>query len=753
MPLQTPSEPKRYTTVYSDFRGVDFTNDQTNVWKKRSPSGLNIIPDESGRPWKRPGWKIEVTQQDFIDIYCYKMNIDSYDGEFAIFKTYSFSLNGDDHIIIFSNLGVFTYTEYGLNFLRESGDPVRSFFFESGAIAGFYIFDEYKLFRYDGYLLTEVTPYAPTILISRSPKGGGTLYEAVNLISNKRTESFLGDDTSKTYYTSSPISDYTSVVVKVKNSSGVYETLSVIDADGNGDYSLATDGVRFKEPHPPVIDGEDNVLVTYDTATSKIGDTKTKLTTVKYNPKKSITEATNDKRRTVSLGSTSRYIARNENRVSMLSVYVKTSKNSDWVKLETKYYIVCYTQYGVTNIKIYLAKEGFPGYYTTSNGLRVYDVKVEWNEREYSVNESLKAFSDCSTSAIYGTGLINAVFMGGTSYGNYSSRVWYSKTGDPSYFPDTNYIEAGTTDTKVMGLVKVGEYLGIIKQGNASDSTIYLAYPVNFEDNSAYAVKQSVNGIGAVSQNCFGVLGDETLFLSGGGVMAIEPSLNENDRQVKNRSYYLNKKLISEASLENAISFIWNGFYIICVNHHCYVLDGAQKSSWVNEKTNMQYEGYYWENIPAVSFAHYDDKLWFADESGNLCRFKNSLTDSDDLYNDNGAPIECEWSTILDNDGVTNYFKNLQKKGCLVTLLPLENTGADVYAKADDKEPVLIGSISASNPTVPQEFYLNKKIKKYKRMQIIIRNNNLNQGLGIQEIIKVYTIGNYSKNRGGSNGY
>ena len=235
--------------------------------------------------------------------------------------------------------------------------------------------------------------------------------------------------------------------------------------------------------------------------------------------------------------------------------------------------------------------------------------------------------------------------------------------------------------------------------------------------------------------------------------MAIEQSLNENDRQVKNRSYYLNKKLISEASLENAISFIWNGFYIVCVNNHCYVLDGAQKSSWVNEKTNMQYEGYYWENIPAVSFAHYDGKLWFADESGNLCRLKDLFTDGDDLYNDNGAPIECEWSTVLDNDGVTNYFKNLQKKGCLVTLLPLDNTGADVYVKADDKDPVLIGSISANNLEVPAEFYLNKKIKKYKRMQIIIRNNNLNQGLGIQEIIKVYTVGNYSKNRGGSNGY
>ena len=751
MPLQTPSEPKRYTTVYSDFRGVDFTNDQTNVWKKRSPTGLNMIPDEAGRPWKRPGWKIEVTPQDFIDIYCYKMSIGSYDGEFAIFKTYSFSLNGDDHIIIFSNLGVFTYTEYGLNFLRESGDPVRSFFFESGAIAGFYIFDEYKLFRYDGYLLTEVTPYTPTILISRSPSGGGELYESVNLINNRRAESFLGDDASKIYYTSSPISDYSTVTVKAKNSDGKYVTLRVIDSSGNGDYSVATDGIRFKEPHPPVVEGEDNVLVTYDTASSKISDTKTKITYVKYNPKNKITEANNDKGRTISLGS--RYVARTSDRKSMVSVYYKESNNGEWKKLSTDYFWISYTQYGITNIKLKLSDKNFPGFYTQSGGIQKRIIKVEWNEREYSVNAALKAFSRCSACAIYGTGLINAVFMGGSDYSNFSSRVWYSKTGDPTYFPDTNYIEVGSTDTKVMGLVKVGEYLGIIKQGNSTDSTVYLAYPVNFENNSSYAVKQSVNGVGAVSQNCFGVLGDETLFLSVDGVMAIEPSLNENDRQVKNRSYYLNKKLISEASLENAISFIWNGFYIVCVNNHCYVLDGAQKSSWVNEKTNMQYEGYYWENIPAVSFAHYDGKLWFADESGNLCRLKDLFTDGDDLYNDNGAPIECEWSTVLDNDGVTNYFKNLQKKGCLVTLLPLENTGADVYVKADDKEPVLIGSILASDPTVPQEFYLNKKIKKYKRMQIIVRNNNLNQGLGIQEIIKVYTVGNYSKNRGGSNGY
>ena len=52
----------------------------------------------------------------------------------------------------------------------------------------------------------------------------------------------------------------------------------------------------------------------------------------------------------------------------------------------------------------------------------------------------------------------------------------------------------------------------------------------------------------------------------------------------------------------------------------------------------------------------------------------------------------------------------------------------------------------------PHEFYLNKKVKKYKRLQIIARNEKLNEGFGIQEIVKVYTLGNYSKNRGVVNG-
>lgn len=633
MALPTPDEPKKYTSVYSDFKGVDFTNDPTKVWKRRSPTGLNMIPDESGQPWKRTGWDIEVTEADFKKAYPYTT------GKIVIKNIYSFELAGQDHMLIFCDCGVFAYTGGELSHLitlsSVTDEPYRGFFFEGNGTSGFYFFGNQKLYAYKhnemtgGFTCGMVTPYIPTTIISRSPSGGGVVYENVNLLTRKRKESFLGDDESKTFYLSMGIDAEENIIVKVKDGNGVYQVV--------GGYAIdnTANTITFSEPKPPVATGEDNVLIEY-TASTKSG--------------------------------------------------------------------------------------------------------------------AVDAFFDSKTVAIYGTGLIDSVFVGGCDDDNYSSRVWYSKTGDPTYFPDLNYFVAGSNDTKVMGLVKVGEYLGCVKQGNTVDSTIYLAYPVSFDDDTAYAVKQSVTGIGALSKRCFANLEDESLFLSAEGIMAIEPSRNESERQVRNRSFYINKRLLSEADLHTAFSYVWNGFYILCVNSHCYILDSAQKVSWQNERTNLQYECYYWNNVPATCFGHYNDFLWFGDNKGNLCRFKKADVDGSAAFNDNGAPIKCEWSTMFDNDGGTNYFKNLQKKGCLVTILPMEKTGVKVYVKADGKEEQLIGDVSCEGITIPQEFYLNKKVKKYKRLQIIMRNEALNEGLGIQEVIKIYTLGNYSKNRGGKNG-
>ena len=233
-------------------------------------------------------------------------------------------------------------------------------------------------------------------------------------------------------------------------------------------------------------------------------------------------------------------------------------------------------------------------------------------------------------------------------------------------------------------------------------------------------------------------------------------SSDETDRMLRNRSYFINKKLCSEDNLSSAISFVHDGMYYLAINGHCYVLDGSQKSSWANTKTNLQYECYYLENIPAQCFAKYNEELWFTDFLGNACRFK---TDRDslpyrDAYTigeeipDNGVAIDAVWSTIADDDGAVHYFKNLQKKGVVISLLPQSDSGVDVYVKADDNEPILVGTTDAKDYTLPFDFYTRKKVKKYKRLQFICRNNTLDDAFGIDQIIKSYTVGSYSKNRG-----
>ena len=77
----------------------------------------------------------------------------------------------------------------------------------------------------------------------------------------------------------------------------------------------------------------------------------------------------------------------------------------------------------------------------------------------------------------------------------------------------------------------------------------------------------------------------------------------------------------------------------------------------------------------------------------------------------------------------------------------IANTSAEVYIRADENKPVYIGAIAGTNTDLPQDFYIKKKFKKYKRLQFIIQNDLLNESFGVQEVVKLYTIGNYSKNR------
>ena len=610
------------TTIYGRFKGVDFSVDASLVDKDRSPYAPNLIADVGGMPEKRLGWRVLHQIEQPVHGLWY--------GE----------INGQKAFIAHGGTKIYKFTALGFDVIKEDINNAKSsaFFMRASDDTGkIYILTGKEFLEYDGETVKNVADdgYVPTILISRNPTGGGTLYESVNLISGKRTESFLGNDTDKTYQLSANKIDSIDKV-EVLNSSGERVEATGYTTD------LTTGKVTFTAAQKPVVAGQDNVFITY---------TKT--------------------------------------------------------------------------------VEGYAD-----------------------------RINKCTISDLYGLGGSNRVFLSGNP--DYKAYDWYSDIFRPNYFPDLNYSIVGTSDTAIMGYQRLGKYQMILKEDNQQDSTVFQRFGTLNDDGSiTFSVEQGVAGIGAVSKYCFGMLADEPLFLSRQGIQAITSNNILAERTIRNRSFFVDSYLTKEANLQNAVACEWNGFYVLCVNGVAYVLDGKNKSYKERSTASYDYnyECYYWTNIPAVCLLSVAGELYFGTADGKICKFN---TDIELLtkYNDDGKPIVASWATLNDDDNAPHLYKSMTKKGCLVTIKPYTRSSGTIYVCKDgnprqflrkglmdilDWDDIDFDRFTFNTNESPQDVFFKKKVKKYKRLQIIVENDALNEGFGVLQIVKTFTIGNYAK--------
>jgi hypothetical protein len=245
----------------------------------------------------------------------------------------------------------------------------------------------------------------------------------------------------------------------------------------------------------------------------------------------------------------------------------------------------------------------------------------------------------------------------------------------------------------------------------------------------------------------------------------------------------VNRKLCKELNLQNAVGCAFNGYYYLAVNGHMYILDGRHKASTQSGETS--YECYYFEGVPTIKEMFVvDNKMFFTDEL-NTYTWNSDLPENlryyDNLVLDengevlSGTPVKAYWSSVFDDDGAPQMLKTLKKKGtmvicvpfsrtgCYVTLikdgdefqeLPYQNTAiftfADVdfgYGHEDDPdylpEPGEERFIFTSNGAAYDRF-TKKKIKKYKRLQIIVGNDRP-EPFALTKVVKTYEVGNYAK--------
>ena len=237
---QFPQTETEHTTLVSRFGGVDFRTHPTKVSLSRSPDMQNLICDQNDFLVKRTGWKTQYSYT--APIY----------GLFPLPDGSGFAVHAGNKL----------YCRPSTGNQAELCTDMNAAFSQSFVMNGvLYLLDgqTYRAVRrnatntaWEAVKVQDIA-YVPTTTISAEPTGGGTSYEAVNLLTPKRINTFIGNGSATQFQVDAKDLDETAVtatvngqavtVSSVNRATGLI-TLAAAPASGNG---LANVSIAFSK--------------------------------------------------------------------------------------------------------------------------------------------------------------------------------------------------------------------------------------------------------------------------------------------------------------------------------------------------------------------------------------------------------------------------------------------------------------------------------------------------------------------------
>lgn len=338
----------------------------------------------------------------------------------------------------------------------------------------------------------------------------------------------------------------------------------------------------------------------------------------------------------------------------------------------------------------------------------------------------------CTMSIGFGGSNDTRMFISGNS--DFPEYMFRSGLYDPTYWLENGYYRMSE---KIMGFSKQYDYL-IVERPNGKH---VVNFQITDEGVVSFPSKPINNQIGTVSSGSIQTIENNPVSLSKDGVYMLVASNVKDERNVVRISSNIDRKLLIESALENAVSVDFDKKYWLAVNGNVYVLDYTQKSQY-----NQYGEWYVYNNIPASCFIEKDGFLYFGSlNEGLVYRFKKEYDTN--AYNDDGVAINAYWRSkqlTFNAEEMTKYIDNLY-----FSLKPSSQTSVDLYYTSDRKENILINSdrtiqfnlfdftnLDFANFTFyfsnfPKEVKSKVKAKQVTHFQLMIQNNKLDESLSI----------------------
>ena len=727
--LSVPSAPKEYATHYEMLLGVDYQADQTQVDRRRSPDMVNMISDFGGNPVKRDGYRSVGVNYSSLTMVGGKM--------YGIYATssllsisvleldgYEFSTVGSPYSLS-KNVGtintVFVYQECIYIIATKclvSFDTIEHTFKYVGI--GTNMMSESTL----GESAPVMTDNIPLTTIGLMPDGtGGTTLDDKNLFSIYQQVNYYGDGTTTAY----KIPNYKKM--------GTYVKAEVMNQT-TGDWEAATVSVGSSSSVTgKTIDGT-------STMSNNVVDPTVTFSTAPWNtaggassqPNVRITFAPYSMDE-VSTGVYKGYY--NETLVNLLKSAVGTFQSSRMLIADT--------------YKVY--------YSNVNNPFIVSD--LAW----FNVDAEVVSF----TKSVNHLAIITKDNGGNTIFlADEATRTVDSETGETETYFTVKASNAGiggiapkcvgTLSDEPMFLSGTGVY-GLLSNWLSEKYAVNRSSRINRklckESNLDKAVGIAYNDYFYIAIN--------------GRMYILDGRHKESDRAG-------NKPL--EAYYFEGLPAITDMF---AIGDKMYFVDDEHTYTWNEDLTDIEryYDDAYLKEVTAVQYQLSDSNTepptgeWLDEEpevpTGKTLWYKAAY---DDLSVEidilevevgdkklTGDPVRAKWCSAFDDDDQPQKLKTYMKKGSMITIVPHYKSGCEITLVKDGDVREYLGNFDADMQTferidfrrftfsangVAFDKFTKKKIKKYKRLQIIVENNKA-EPFGITQITKTYTFGNYAK--------